>query len=171
MQVTRFTELAEYAIAQQERKNSAAAITTAVATATATNDSNETELVKTPEPAKPVTPSRIVSPPNSLTIKAPTIMKPTIKSPIIASPGSPFRKFEPVPGQRGLMQRFLASKGRLVGISPFTQSSPTSNIKRTPSPVSSPPVFMYTAYNTEVKTEEKSPPVTNAHMVRNVPYA
>ncbi|XP_069693476.1 uncharacterized protein mdu isoform X3 [Periplaneta americana] len=118
-EVTRFTDLAEFAIEEQDRK-----LHKSVSTSHIPQSVAETENA-----AQKAT-NNVVTPP----------ARPTIARTLSQSPSIPVlspRKFPNTMGQKGLMQRFLATRGKMGTLSSGFVTSPTSS---SPAPIPAAPV-------------------------------
>jgi len=146
LQVTRFTDLAEFAIEKQDRK-----LKRAVSASNIPQSGDETN---TQDSISPTSVQKIQN--SNYSARA----ERTFGRSMSQSPSAPTlspRKFQPAGGQKGLMQRFLATRGKMGTLSTGFVTVKTSPIQ-TPVPV--PPVTDNKLADTPVV--ERSVSINNA---------
>lgn len=128
LQVTRFTELAEFAIEKQDRKIKKSI---SVSHIPQSGDETDTQASISPTPVQKIQNS------NS-SARTERTFAPSMSQIPSAPPLSP-RKFSSGGGQKGLMQRFLATRGKMGTLSTAYVTVKTSP-SQTQTPVPVPPV-------------------------------
>jgi hypothetical protein len=114
-QVTRFTDLAEFAIEEQDRK-----LKKSVSTSHIPQSMDETDAQASMSP----TSVQKIQKSNGSARAQGTFGRSISHSP--STPALSPRKFPPAPGQKGLMQRFLANRGKMGTLSSGFVTASTS---------------------------------------------